>query len=585
MGNIFSIEKAVFKSVHFMLGCSPGKSPKERFIEEVVYKVCDFLGGKNVSKSHESALFQLAKVMADVVIDSKSGKWVSTLPAGAGKSTLVTILIATAHEHGYKFPACICVENLGEMNATYNSLIEAGVPKADIACTFNPSSLKKRKLEISPTPKVDWANRRVLLCCHSVVDDTREDWKDRIESTWGIRFAFYDEALKRGRLFTFQLKQLEEQLDELSPHLSVTVRNWLTDVLSQLQRAATSTVSIKPCPPSTAAVIKRAKNKWKRDKGRLPDFPAVDAVSMEGIELIHKLIYGCAVILGKLPPLEKALVLDASHTYCPYTKWDADLSLVVAEPFKKYRHVTTIATGRSGSRRRLDDYLDEELKNLTALVNSLKDSGKSVLVVCVKDYESAVTSIGGVQVLTYGLHRGTNDYKDCDVIVLFGSFYPSPIQAASNVLLHGGDPEREDLMEIGWKQALVDAYQAVNRTVMRHCFVDEHGETQAQPQTIYLFENLNKTQQKLWASMLPESIFMREDLAAQVERVLSYLTASTRAKEKKHDIRKATGLRKGDGIPDRQWREICSVVTKRCGWFDKGGVWLISPTPTPTSSY
>ncbi len=574
-----------YASVHSALGEVSSSVPKTRFIEDVVNKVCKILKPENVSTGHRSALIELAKVMADAVIDSKSGKWVSTLPAGTGKSTLVTILIATAHEHGFKFPACICVENLQEMNATYNRLINVGVRKDDIACTFNPSSLKKRKLEISLTSKEDWANRRVLLCCHSVVDDTRRDWQDRIKSTWGTRFVFYDEALKRGRLCTFQLRQLEEQLGELFPHLSVTVRNWFTDVLNQLQRATTSTISIKPCPPSTATVIKHAKKKWKRDKGRMTDFPAVDAISIEGIELIHKLKYGCAVILGRLPPLEKALVLDASHTYCPYAKWDADLSLVVAEPFKKYSHVTTIATGRSGSRRRLDDHIHEELENLTTLVNSLKDSGKSVLVVCVKDYESDVTSIGGIQVLTYGMHRGTNDFKDYDVIVLFGLFYPSPIHAAGNVLLHGGDPEKEELMEIGWKQALAEAYQAVNRTVMRNCFVDGYGDTQAQPQTIYLFENLNKTRQKLWESMLPESIFMREDTAAQVERVLSYLTVSTRAKEKKSDIKKATGLRKGDGIPDRQWREICSIVTKRSGWLDEGGVCLISPTLTPTSSY
>jgi hypothetical protein len=573
--------RLAFSSVH----TSMLSSDKERYVFDVIDELCCRLGVERVGAEHKAALTTLSELVSNVVVDNVPVKGICELPTGTGKSTFITVAIAVAQRHGYDFPVCICLENLDELNATYTGLTKSGVASDEIACTFNPASTKGRTLAITPTDKCQWANRRVLLCCHAVVDSTREDWSDRIMSNWGQRFVFYDETLKLGKVYPFDLAHLIEQFDELQTYFSVSLRDWLSETINRLESCGAS-VKVPACPVSAKAAVDKAKRAWRRSKGRKPDFPAIDAIVSEGIETIHKRREGCVAFIRKLPPLESALVLDASHTASPYTRWLTSIKPIALSPFKHYKHVTTIATGRGGSKLAMDGRIHEEREHLATLLKTLRLHGKSALVVCAQCYEDDVRSAGATNVLTYGKHRGTNAFKDFDTVILFGLFYPSPSIAAGNVMMYGGKPDAEDLMSIGWQQALVDAYQAANRTTMRNCFVDDNGITQANAQTIYLFANLNKTQQEFWQGMLPDSTYMTEEISVQVRRVLEYLRKSVKTKEKKADIRTATGLTKrSDGIPDRQWREIASLVVKSSEWIDEGGVWLMKPLATPTFSY
>jgi hypothetical protein len=558
---------------------SPCKD-KKKFVTTVVDKVCEHIGVSNVSVAHKAAIEKVTSEIAGAVLNGDPIKAVCEMPAGTGKSTLVAILIVTAHEYGHVFPSCICVDNLFAMESIHQRLLEAGIAPDDIACTFNLASLKGRAIKITPTPKESWANHRVLICCQTVVDGTRPDWPDRITSKWGTRFVFYDEELKRGQVRTFSLDHLKEQMDELWPYLSVTVNDWLKSVKEQLEDSTTSTHSIKPCPSITANAVRAAKKKWERVKGCKKTFPALDAVITEGITLIHRLAYGHVAIAKELPPLDRALILDASYSFCPYTKWDDDLSPIRTEPFKRYKHIKTIATGRSGSKTSIADREYEEKENLAALIESLKADGKRFLVICLLDFEATVLSAGATEVLTYGKHRGTNAYKDYDAVILFGLYYLSRVVTAGHLLLHRGDPDSVGIDIINWKQALVEAYQAANRTVMRNSYVDGDEITQAKQQTIYMFANLNKTQQKFWLDMLPDSQFATEGLDEQVKRVVDLLSASTNPREKKAEIRAKTGLRVIDGVTNRQWRKIAAMAVLRCGWIDEGSVWLERPTLT-----
>jgi hypothetical protein len=580
--NIFnmSVHTGSLSATHHHSYAPPPHKDKKKFVGNVVEKVCRHLGLRNVSVAHKAAIERVTNEIAGVVLNGDPMKAVCEMPAGTGKSTLVATLIATAHECGVDFPVCICVENLNEMESTYKRLLDLDVPSREIACTFNPASLKGRSLEITPTPKESWAKHRVLICCHSVVVDTRLDWSNRINSDWGTRFVFYDEELKRGEVCNFHPDQLKEQFEELSPHLRATAKEWLKSVIELLESATTSTVYITPCPSSTTNTIREAKRKWKREKGRTPSFPAIDELIKEGVECIRKTKRGCVSISKKLPPLERALILDASYTNCPYTKWCSDISSIPTEPFKRYKHVKTIATGRNGSKTQIADHEFEEKDRLATLIRSLKANEKSFLVVCVQDFEEMARIAGATDVLTYGRHRGTNTYKDYDTVILYGLYYPPPLLTAGRIHLHGGDPDTEDLYVIGWKQALVDAYQAANRTVMRNSYVDGDEITQAKQQTIYMFANLNKTQQKFWLDMLPDSQFVTEGLDEQVKRVVDLLSASTNPREKKAEIRTKTGLRVKDGVTNRQWRKIAAIAVLRCGWIDEGSVWLEKPTLT-----
>jgi hypothetical protein len=98
-----------------------------------------------------------------------------------------------------------------------------------------------------------------------------------------------------------------------------------------------------------------------------------------------------------------------------------------------------------------------------------------------------------IKSLTYGLHRGTNDFSECSNVYLFGTYHLDGDMLTSLARAQTRQPEDDNAHQYTWQQ-LVDSQSAsdIQQALSRGCcrnVVDVGGVTQAKPMTGFVALN------------------------------------------------------------------------------------------------
>jgi hypothetical protein len=456
-----------------------------------------------------------AHEVALTVIDRKQKRLSVPLDTGLGKSSSVRYVYKAAKDLGYAFPICICVATVRELRETYGKLKDLGV--TNIALDFSVGYARPR---FQPTDEKDWKECEVLLCCHAVADLTKGDWEKRMTTRWGDRTVFYDEALRKGEVNTFYLKRLQSEWRMLSSFIHGDLKGWIDGAINLLSKAS-GDVYVGVAPDNAAKQIEDAELSYRED-GTDTRFGHLKSFVKPGHSTVKKVGLGFYSFVEKLPYMPSLFVLDANHLHSPLSTLDKSIKAIpFPTPIIKWYHNVLIkpyggSGGKFGTRRNRK----QKLELLKEILLTLEGEGKKCLVLCSQEFEKEVKAQGADNVLTWGIHTGTNDYSDFDNVIVFNTYWLANSTTTGYVDLYGGKIEKANIEEVAEQEMVLDFYQGVSRSITRRNTVDAKGRTQALPCTIHILGTFNKRELDYLDKVMPGIQYEKGKLA-EVKRYLT----------------------------------------------------------------
>jgi hypothetical protein len=495
---------------------SPSIDKKDQYVEvflgQLIPDLCRY---SVVGPELEEALDYSAREVALTVIDGKKIRRAICLDTGLGKSTFVRYAYKAAKDLGYQFPICICVETVRELRETYGKLKDLGV--TNIALDFSAGYARPK---FQPTDEKDWKECEVLLCCHAVADLTKGDWEKRMTTRWGDRTVFYDEALRKGEVNTFYLKRLQSEWGMLSPYIHGDLKGWIDGAIDLLSKAS-GDVCVGVAPDNAVKQIEDAELSYRED-GTDTRFGHLKSFVKPGHSTVKKIGLAFYSFVEKLPYMPSLFVLDANHLHSPLSTLDKSIEAIPfpAPTIKWYHNVLIKPYGGSGGKFGTRKSKKPKLKLLNDILLTLESEGKKCLVLCSQEFEKEVKAQGADNVLTWGVHTGTNDYSEFDNVIVFNTYWLANSTTTGYVDLYGGKVEKANIEEVAEQQMVLDFYQGVSRSITRRNTVDAEGITQALPCTIHLLGSFNKRELDYLDKVMP-GIQYEKGKWAEVKRYLA----------------------------------------------------------------
>jgi hypothetical protein len=123
---------------------------------------------------------------------------------------------------------------------------------------------------------------------------------------------------------------------------------------------------------------------------------------------------------------KNVLVLDATAKYTPFlydgfqiVGRDFDFSLIE----KTSKYILDYNFSKTNLRKNQNTFLDNDLNMLKQVIG---DFGENPYIVSFKEFEEDIEDRLGKTVVHYGMTRGSNDYRDCDSVIMIGSYRLPP---------------------------------------------------------------------------------------------------------------------------------------------------------------
>ena len=123
---------------------------------------------------------------------------------------------------------------------------------------------------------------------------------------------------------------------------------------------------------------------------------------------------------------ENIIVLDATAKFTPFlydgfqiAGRDFDFSLIE----KTSKYILDYNFSKTNLRKNQNTFLDNDLNMLKQVMG---DFGENPYIVSFKEFEEDIKDRLGRNVVHYGMTRGSNDYRDCDSVIMIGSYRLPP---------------------------------------------------------------------------------------------------------------------------------------------------------------
>lgn len=196
-------------------------------------------------------------------------------------------------------------------------------------------------------------------------------------------------------------------------------------------------------------------------------------------------------VVKEILPDKSVVVLDATATinevYKQYEKHNKNLQIIPKIECRTYDGVTIHTATTSTGKESILSNKDRIIKSIVASVRELTTSSDKVLIVVHKDIEMSLVSYLGdcdyIHINHWGNLTGTNDYRDCNKIFIYGLFH-KPLYTHYNNYRLSGNPfktsmlvdefERIAVRQIAISDITSELIQAINRICIRKV-IDSKG--------------------------------------------------------------------------------------------------------------
>jgi hypothetical protein len=481
---------------------------KNEFVEGVLEDVKKHLEryGNIVGIAHEKALREFISKGAEFYQTPKKSRIAVGLETGLGKTTTVAYTLLHALRQGNEKASCVVVPNLKAMAEFNGMLCDIGFPMADVGFVYSSLTPPKGALPVR-TPKSEWATKRVLVCCHAQADTSRSHWPILIESNWGARVVWYDEALRYGDTLSWSLGALRKELAFVDIK-EVAAAAWFADVIARAEDAQKSGIGTFDLPLRPKSLDRAIDDALASLGWEHRTFSPRTLKKLCNPEITRARVTksGCFGFAYRLPEdIECLIVLDASHRHSSVSQMDKTVEVIELDQVKQFANVTAIADRGHLSKEGLSKNAVDGLKWLDELKRKFESEGKDFVVICFKEHEEKVRALGIDNVITWGMEKGLNEFKDCQHVVVFGLLRMSNVDTAAKIALTSGDLETSIAGEgkVADTERVLNLYQAASRASCRSVVTDSLGVSQALPCTLYLSGHLNSEEQEFLRKVMP----------------------------------------------------------------------------------
>lgn len=484
--------------------------------------------GNDVGSDHRDALRDVAQVFARSVIGGERQRVAVSLDTGLGKTVGLQVLLWTAHKWRADWPVLLFVPNLSAMEQMRDGLLNLGYPEELIALHFNEKSLKGEALR--QTPRVKWASCPILIACHARATETEKSLPDMLQWKDGQRIVIHDEAVKKGDIFAHALWELESQLPPLKDFLSPQGQGWLEEVRDKLKVASPGLLSIPLLDDSVKADIERAINLAKKARRKVGTYEAVEGL-LYGVSNVRIDRDGYFSFIKTFPDTPALFVLDASFRHSVLAKFDGSIAEAsIKKAVKRYDKV--VLTERKGGlgRTSVDD---AAIEWAISLASAAKAKGDTPLIICFKDHEEKLRGKTGCHLVTWGMHSGSNSYKECNVVICVGVLRLRDIHGKALIALHKEelDADVSRFAAVVTNDQALHLYQGTSRSAARLVTTEPgkaHLPAQAKACLVYLSGELEEEQREQLRVAMPGLRFVSKsgidelDFAEKVRDLLRH---------------------------------------------------------------
>jgi hypothetical protein len=509
--------------------------------------------GNEMSSNHREAIWCAAKAFAKAIESGENTRVAISLDTGLGKTTLLLVLLLVTKERNIHWPVIVFVPNLTALAEMRGQLVKMGYPANKVGVVFNDKTAKASELKLGlPTPKAEWANCPVMLACHARANTQLK----HLDELLAGRTVVHDESITKGFVTTFTLAKAESEVARLKPYLSEQNNQWLDAVLVTLKSVSDQVVTLPTPPENAKEVLVEAISVYKKRTREM--FREEDSACLVFAEGAPLRVTGSGVFsyVETFPRVEKLFVLDANYAHSELSRFDESIHPVTLPVVVKLYNKVVVKQRKGGlGRETINKNLDDNIQWARAVASDAISNGQKPLVLCFAEHEALVKRDmpSGTRVVTWGMHAGSNDFRECNVVICLGVLRWADLQGMAHIALvkEALDADVSRGKSVVATEQVLALYQGVSRSSARLVEVDWETRgcpTQAKPCTIFLCGSLTSTQQELLKHiMLGSRIEVEEVEVEEVSAaVYSYLAeyGATSSKALRHKL-KLRDLRKG----------------------------------------
>jgi hypothetical protein len=504
-----------------------------------------------------------------------------------GKTTMLVQVPQAAKVCGYDYPMLVSVPNRIAMAEFHKGLLKTDWDINDTAYVYGLQDIQEEARKVLPerTSSDEWPSKRLLLCCHALIDNSREDLELLSSTQWEGRTVFYDESLQYGDVFSFSLDYFKDELNALRRYLGQDARNWFQMVLDSLfvvhkrdpEPGARKVLCIgdrnSMRPSGLLEMVEWAESKYieqgryEDDKQRIRVLKSLADIRYDHIR-VHDTGFFC--FSDKLPNIPALFVLDASYKHSRLTQKDQQLVPLGLGLAKRFDNVKVIAHEGSNSKGGITKKLDQHLTWIQSMYSRF---GKDALyIVLEKHKQDVINKLGhesASEIIHWGIHTGLNKYSDRRHLVCLGLWKKSHSDIAAKMALVEGNhfASFADTEAVAHEEAILDLYQAVSRGKCRNVEVDSNGVSQAVAMTIHLSGSLTEPQKSFLERVMPGIKYYDEANTEWLELINSRLNRLAVTSIPSVDLKKATGLTEANGITKYAWNKLIAALETEGKWY------------------
>jgi hypothetical protein len=497
--------------------------------------------GNEVSSNHREAIWCISKEFAEAITSNANKRVAISLDTGLGKTTLLLVVLLVTRERNLHWPVVVFVPNLTALSEMRTQLVKFGYPANEVGVVFNEKTAKASELKLGlPTAKTEWASCPVILACHARANTQLKHLDELLSG----RTVVHDESITKGFVTTFTLAKAVSEVAQLKPYLDEKYNQWLEAVLVTLKSVSDEVVTL-PVPPDDAKKVLLEAislyNKCTRDVFK----EEACLVFAEGVSL-RVTSSGVFTYVETFPKVEKLFVLDANYSHSLLSQYDTTITQVKLPDLVKLYNRVAVKQRKGGlGSETIGKNLDEYIKWARVVAVDAISNGQKPLVLCFKEHEALVKREMpvGTRVVTWGLHAGSNDFRECNVVICLGVLRWAELQGMAHIAMvkEQLDADVSRGPKVVATEQVLALYQGVSRSSARLVEVDQEAfrcPTQAKPCTIYLCGSLSPTQQELLRKVMPgvrvevEDVEIDEVASAVYSYLIEYGDTSSKALKK-----------------------------------------------------